>query len=275
MSIQIATNQYGKARVRLVKVERHADQHDLREITVQIAFSGDYEQCYITGDNGRILPTDTMKNTVYALAKQAPLDSVEAFGKRLAAHFLENNPALHQTQITLEETRWSRLNDHAFEKGSDEKRTTAIQATREGVTVTSGLKDLVLLKTTNSSFYGYIKDPYTTLKEATDRIFATSITATWIYTQTDLPFDKQWARIRQSMVDAFAAHQSLSVQHTLYAMGEAVLSTAPEVEQISLTLPNKHCLLVDLRPFGMENPNEVFLPVDEPHGLIEATLRRS
>ena len=275
MSAELIWNQYGKARVRLVKVERHSDRHEIRDLNVQIAFEGDYDECYITGSNARILPTDTMKNTVYALARKAPVGAIEEFAMRLAARFLERNPNLHRTRIAIDENLWTRLNDHTFEKHGPEVRTTMIDAARGSTTIRSGIRDLLVLKTTHSEFTGYIRDEYTTLKEATDRIFATSVLAIWKYSGTTLDFDQAWHATRRSIVGAFAAHHSLSVQHTLNAMGEAALAEVPAIDEITFALPNKHCLLVDLTPFGLDNPNEVFLPVDEPYGLIEGTYRRA
>jgi urate oxidase len=266
----IKHSNYGKSRVRLVKVEREGDRHHFREVTVHIQFTGDYDECYIRGDNSRILPTDTMKNTVYALARTAPLGAIEDFGKRLCLHFLDNNPHLHSVRVELEQAHWSRLGKHSFQRGTEVRTASVV----DGKSFNSGLKDLILLNTTDSSFEGYVRDPYTTLKEARDRIMGTSVEASWLYAGTNQDFDTLWQAIRSRLVEVFAGHVSPSVQSTLYAMGEAVLADFPCVEEISLSLPNKHCLLVNLEPFGLDNPNEVFLPVDEPHGLIEATLSR-
>lgn len=281
MAVSLIQNNYGKSRVRLVKVARHGDRHDLQDITVNIACEGDFETAHTLGDNSRILPTDTMKNTVYALAKQASdLEEIEAFAQRLTHHFLTNNPQLSQVTVAISEHQWARipvggkLHAHSFAKGSDEKRTTKVIATREATTIESGLEDLLVLKTTKSGFVGYIKDPLTTLKETTDRIFATAVKATWSYADPAIATTAAWQGVRQLLLETFAQHDSLSVQQTLYAMGEVVLESYEGITEIALSLPNKHCLLVDLSPFGMENNNEIFVPTDEPHGLIEARLRR-
>jgi urate oxidase len=266
----IRHSNYGKSKVRLVKVEREGANHEFRELNVHIQFEGDYDECYISGDNSRILPTDTMKNTVYALAGKAPLGAIEDFGKRLCEHFLEHNEHLHSARVEIEEALWSRLGNHSFQKGM-EVRTASIL---DGHSFNSGLKNLILLNTTDSSFEGYMRDPYTTLKEASDRIMGTAVEAHWLYIDGEHDFDLLWTSVRARLVEVFVGHVSPSVQSTLYAMGEAVLADFPAVEEISLSLPNKHCLLVNLEPFGIDNPNEVFLPVDEPHGLIEATLSR-
>jgi len=266
----IRFSNYGKSRVRLAKVERDGGLHNFRELNVHIQFTGDYDDCYVSGDNSRILPTDTMKNTVYALARTASLGAIESFGARLCEHFLRNNEYLRSVRVEIEETTWSRLGAHSFQKGNEVRTTSVV----DGASIVSGIKNLVLLNTTNSSFEGYIHDPYTTLKETSDRILGTAVEASWHYEQGPHDFDALWHAIRAKLVEVFVGHTSPSVQSTLYAMGEAVLAAFPPVEDISLSLPNKHCLLVNLEPFGLDNPNEVFLPVDEPHGLIEATLSR-
>ena len=267
----LKTSNYGKSRVRLVKVERHLDHHDFKELTVHIQFTGEYDDCYTRGDNSRILATDTMKNTVYALASTQPIGAIEEFGQRLCGHFQARNPYLHSVSIDIEESLWSRLAQHAFHK-SIEVRTARVT---NGTIIEAGIKDLVILKTTGSAFEGYIQEEYTTLKETTDRILATAVEAAWLYAATtQCDYDATWKAVRQCLIEVFVAHPSPSVQNSLYAMGEAVLAQFPAIEEIHLSLPNKHCLPVDLRPLGLDDRNEVFLPVDEPYGLIEATLSR-
>jgi urate oxidase len=138
----------------------------------------------------------------------------------------------------------------------------------------SGLENLVIMKTAGSAFEGYIKDSLTTLAESKDRLFGTAVRASWNYKTSKLDFSTLRSTIRDSLLAVFANHASKSVQHTLYAMAEQVLEKVSEVEEIELTMPNKHCLLVDLSRFGQDNPNEIFVPIDEPHGFIEARVRR-
>jgi urate oxidase len=264
---------YGKSRVRLIKLARHADRHDVKEITFQILFQGDFKSCYETGDNSKILPTDTIKNTVYVLARKHDIVSIEEFGKHLVDHFLANNPQVTNVRIEVTEHLWSRIAAAAFTRES-QKRTAVVSGARNGLTIEAGIDDLTILKSSGSAFEGYIKDPYTTLKETKDRIFATAVRATWRYASTNLDFNAVWQGVRQVILDTFATHDSLSVQHTLHALGRQVLAAFPDISGIQLVMPNKHALLVDLSPFGMDNPNEVFLPIDEPSGYIEATLAR-
>ncbi len=280
MAIHLAENNYGKARVRLLRVAKQEGRHDIRELTIGIRFEGDFEAAHTKGDNRKILPTDTMKNTVYALARQHSLETTEAFGLQLIEHFLTYNPQVSRVIIEASENIWARLphggkpHAYAFTRAGGERRTALLRATREGTVVRAGIEDLVVLKTTDSAFQDFKMDPYTTLKEDTDRILSTVIRANWLYTDEDAEFGPLWHSARQMLLDAFAEHDSQSLQHTLYAMGEAVLNNFDNISEIHLSLPNKHFHLVDLAPLGMDNPGSVFLPTDEPHGLIEATLRK-
>ncbi|MBK8465393.1 MAG: urate oxidase [Chloracidobacterium sp.] len=281
MSVKILQDNYGKSRVRLMKVARSGDRHELQNLTVNIALEGDFDTIHRVGDNSLCLPTDTMKNTVYALAGQTQeIEEIESFGKRLTAHFLVNNPQISRVIIDIFETAWRRMkfntneHNHSFVKGSGEKRTAKITASRDGETVESGVEDLIVLKTTDSGFVGFIKDPYTTLPETTDRIFSTAIKATWRYAKPGDAIDETFQAIRQTILKVFAEHNSLSVQHTLYAIGETILDEFSEVEEIAFSLPNIHCLPIDMTKFGQANDNRIFVPTDEPHGLIEARLTR-
>jgi urate oxidase len=277
----LAENTYGKSRVRLVKVNRRGEWHDLREWTLEILLEGDFESCFVEGDNSRILATDTMKNTVYSLARKSSADCMEDFAKELVAFFLERNPQVSAASVKVSEKRWEHLDTGkkphptTFVQSSGERQTTEVAAKRNNrPSVRSGLENLVILKTANSGFVGYIKDSLTTLPETTDRLFGTAVRAQWEYSSPALPFTTLRATIRETLLNVFAAHASKSVQHTLYAMGEAVLESIPDVDSIELTMPNIHCLLVDLSRFGQDNPNEIFVPTDEPSGYIEARLQR-
>lgn len=281
MAIKIVHDNYGKARVRLLKVDRRDDRHEVQNITVKIALEGDFEEIHTAGDNALCLPTDTMKNTVYALAGQTKeIEEIEDFGERLADHFLVNNEQVSRVVIDIEEHGFDRMefggaeHVHSFIKGTGEKHTAKIDATREKTSVESGIEDLIVLKTTRSGFAGYMKDPYTTLPETTDRIFSTAVKAVWRYSGPAAATRENFDGIREMIIETFAGHDSLSVQHTLYAMGQAVLDNYETVEEISFSLPNIHYLPVDISRFGLENENCIFLPTDEPHGLIEATLSR-
>jgi urate oxidase len=278
---QLADNRYGKHRVRVVKVTRQDGAHTVREWSVNVLIEGDYDDAFRTGSNVDILPTDTMKNTVYSVARRSSAACIEEFAKELVAHFLTNYSHSDSVSVQVNEKAWTPLevsgspHPTAFQQSSGELQTTSVTGSRgTGVRVVSGLSSLVILKTADSAFEGYIKDPLTTLRETSDRLFGTDVTASWTYNASDLPFAELRAEIRASLLASFAAHKSLSVQHTLFAMAEALLAQVPSVSDIKLTMPNKHCLLVDLSPFGQDNPNEIFVPTEEPHGYIEASVTR-
>jgi len=279
MAIRLGENNYGKQRVRILQVARHSDRHDIKELTLGIRLEGDFESAHSKGDNRKVLPTDTMKNTVYALAKVHPIESPEEFSLRLTEHFIAGNPQVSCVRIEAAEILWQRLavegkpHPHTFTAPGGEKRTASLAATRSEKTLQAGIDGLAVLKTTHSAFENFLKDEYTTLKEDRNRILATSIRATWLYRQNAPGFNATWQSVRQTLLETFAGHDSESLQHSLYAMGEAVLKKFPGIREIHLSLPNKHYNLVDLSPFRLENPKEIFLPTDEPHGLIEATLR--
>jgi urate oxidase len=277
----LADSAYGKSRVRLVTVSRHGDRHDLRDVSVAIRFKGEYGESYTDGDNSAVLPTDTMKNTVYALAAREPVHDIEAFGLALARRFIDRNPRLRRVRIDLTEQPWGRIpiggrpHGQAFFRTGPEVRTATVGSERDRQSVGAGVKRLLILKSSKSAFTGFLRDEYTTLADTHDRILATSLTATWKYGNDDLEFGTSWQAIRRVLLEAFAEHDSQSVQHTMYAMGQAVLDSAADVTAIRLIMPNKHHLPVDLTRFGLENRNEVFVATDEPYGLIEATLVRN
>jgi urate oxidase len=277
----LAENRYGKSRVRLVKVRRRAEWHDIREWTLEILLEGDFESCFVEGDNRRILATDTMKNTVYSLARKSAAESMEDFAKELITFLLDRNPQVSAASVVTAEKRWEHLHTGgkphptAFVQSSSELQTTEVAVKRDGrPSVRSGLENLVVLKTANSEFVGYIKDSLTTLPESTDRLLGTSVRARWSYSSPSLPFAALRSSIRETLLNVFSSHISKSVQHTLYAMGETALKNIPDIDDIELIMPNIHCLLVDLSRFGQDNPNEIFVPTDEPSGYIEARLRR-
>jgi len=276
----LAETAYGKSSVRLVKVRRHGDRHDLKDLTVAIRFEGDYDSSYTEGDNSGVLPTDTMKNTVYAVAATTAVDQPEPFGLALCRHFLDRNPRLDKVRIDITEHPWSRItvgnkqHGQAFVRPGGEARTATLQCDRQRTNVGAGLTDLLILKSSRSAFTGFLRDEYTTLTDATDRLLATSLTATWRYRDADHDFGTSWQAVRQTLLEAFAEHESKSVQHTLHAMSQAVLESVDTITAIRLVMPNKHHLPVDLARLGLDSRNEIFVPTEEPYGLIEATLVR-
>ena len=278
--IVLGQNNYGKSEVRLVKVKRDTGRHELRDLTVDVALEGDFEAAYVRGDNTGLLATDTMRNTVYALAKDHLTGSIEEFGLKLVAHFLEASPTVGRVRVRIAEHPWNRIeangrgHEHSFVRGSGE-RLAMVRGDATGARVEAGVDDLLVLKTTNSGWEGFLRDRYTTLPETSDRILATKITANWMYANADVDFDRLWSGVQRRILETFTDHYSPSVQNTLYRMGEAVLEAFLEIEKIHISLPNKHHLLYDLERFGMENAGEIFHATSEPYGLIEGAVERA
>ena len=281
MSIQLLENTYGESHVRLLRVSRQEGRHDIRELSLAVRFEGGFEAAHTRGDNRKILPADTMKNTIYALARQHSIEPLENFGLHLIEHFLTYNAQVCRVIVEASESIWARLphggkpHPSAFARAGDEKRSTLLSGTRELTEVRSGISDLVVLKTAKSRFEGFKKDPYTTLQDERDLILSTVINASWLYTEEDAEFGGLWHAVRQMLLETFAEHQSQSPQHTLYTMGEIILQNFDNIGEIRLPISGRHFNLVDLSPLGMDNPGTVFLPADEPYTVIEATLRKS
>lgn len=286
MAAIISHNNYGKSRVRVLKVKKSGSSHEIKEMTINVQLEGDFETVHTKGDNRKVLPTDTMKNTMYVLAKEDPVNSIEEFGIFASKYFLKNNAQVSKVTIEIEEKLWSRIrikdnadgktkfHDHSFVSSGDEKGYAKVTASGNAVTVQSGISGLLILKTTGSGFENYIKDKYTTLKETSDRVFSTSVRSVWSYANQEVNYIKVNEDIRQIILETFAGHQSLSVQQTLYEIGKNVIDNIKDVTEISLSMPNKHYLLFNLEQFGIENRNEIFIPTDEPFGLIEANIKR-
>jgi urate oxidase len=279
---RLGENRYGKSRVRLSRITRHGDRHEFNEWTVRVLLEGDFETSFTEADNSKILPTDTMKNTVYAIARNSNATTIEGFATELGDYLLGNNAQVSGVLIEIEEKAWDRIHVDGqpeattFKLGGPEVNTVrAVRDQGRGWSVTSGVDGLVILKTTKSAFTGYIKDKLTTLKPATDRIFGTRATIAWPYAEgASIDYAHVRKCVMAALLKEFAAHDSMSVQHTLFDMGKAALAAAPEIASIKLTMPNLHHLLADLSAFGQDNPNHIFVPIDEPHGYIEATIER-
>ncbi|MCM3884496.1 factor-independent urate hydroxylase [Frankia sp. R82] len=280
MAIVLGPNQFGKAEVRLVRVDRSPAVHRITDLNVSTALRGDFDAAHLVGDNSHVLTTDAQKNTVYAFAREHGIGQIEDFSLRLGRHFVDAFGWIQGARVEIEQYRWDRIvvdgapHDHAFSRSGGERRTTVVTIDGPSSHVVSGLAGLVVLKSTGSEFHGFARDRYTTLAETTDRILATEVTAHWRYVASDLDFGPRYDRVRDALVTTFARVHSLALQQTLYRMGEAVLNAVEEVAEIRISMPNKHHFLVDLTPFGLDNPDIIYQVPDRPYGLIEATVLR-
>jgi urate oxidase len=280
VNIVLGPNQYGKAENRVVRIYRDSPRHEIHDVKVSTSLRGDFADAHVTGDQAKVLPTDTQKNTCFAFAKQKGIGEIEDYALDLGRHFVDDVESVDGARIEVDEYAWDRVvvggqeHDHAWIRRAAEVRTTIVTVEADSTWVVSGVRDLIMLKSTGSEFSGFLKDEYTTLAETRDRVLATSLTARWRYAGTDLPWGRVYEDVRRILVEQFAQVHSLALQQTLWEMGKGVLEAHPEIVEIKLSAPNKHHFLVDLAPFGVDNRGEVFHAADRPYGLIECTVTR-
>ncbi len=276
----LIANSYGKGRVRVLRVHRGAERHEVRELSVSTSLDGDFGRAFTDGDNRQVIATDTIKNITNIVARENLAASAEQYGGLLAARFLERYPQVGRATVTMHETRWSRTeidgkpHPHSFVLDANGKPFAEVSSTREHIDVTSGISGYTFMKTTESGWVGYVMDDYTTLPPTTDRIAATAMDARWTWRSEPADYERANARVLEAMLPVFAATYSKGVQDSLYRMGEAALAAIPDLATITMACPNKHYLPINLAPFGMSGDNMVFTPTDEPHGQIECTIGR-
>ncbi|HEY7146391.1 MAG TPA: urate oxidase [Streptosporangiaceae bacterium] len=284
MAVVLSANQYGKAETRVVRIYRDTARHQIRDLNVTTTLHGDFAAAYTHGDQTRVLPTDSQKNTCFAYASEHGVASPEQYAMTLASHFVDDIEPVSAARVDVDEYPWERLqvggegHPHTFIRSGQEVRTAAVTVTGTGAGrqswVVSGLRDLVVLKSTGSEFAGFLKDRYTTLPETHDRVLATALSAQWRYESTPVPWDEKFPQVRRLLLERFAQVHSLALQQTLWEMGKAVLEAHPDVAEVRLSAPNKHHFLADLSPFGLDNPGEVFYAADRPYGLIQCAVQR-
>lgn len=278
--MKLLTNRYGKGRVRVLKILRDGATHTIKEVNVKAMLEGDFAASYTSADNSKVVATDTIKNTVNVLAKEHLGTEIERFGVSLGEHFLKRYEQVESASAEITAKSWQRMeidgkpHPHSFKAGSEAKMWTRVVCRRDRQEIQSGVRDLVILKSTGSGWEGYPRDEYTTLPETNDRILATSFDATWTWSSAPADYNHTNEAILAAMLSVFANNYSPSAQASVYRMGDAALTACPEISRVDMAMPNKHCLLINLKPFGLENSNEVFVPIDEPRGQIEGTVVR-
>jgi urate oxidase len=280
--VQVGANRYGKAEIRVVRVARGTGPGGsdvIRDWNVSTSLSGDLDDSHLTGDNAKVLPTDSQKNRVYALAKELGAVEPETFALELAAFFVTSQEPISRARITVEEYGWTPIGatGYSFARTGDLVRTTTVVHDADaGTSVVSGIKDLIVMNTTESEFWGFPRDAHTTLAETTDRVLATAVNAQWRFRPEAVTATADWAATaataKQTILGTFAGTHSYSLQQMLYALGSALLAAVPELCEARLALPNKHHFIVDLAPFGLDNDREVYHADDRPYGLIEGSV---
>jgi len=278
----LVSNRYGKTAVRVLKVDKTPGKHIVHDYSVQVLLEGDFADVYKTGNNAKVVPTDTVKNTCYVIADRIKFSSPEEYAFALGKHFLATYPWVDRTNVRVKSALWDRMvfgnkpHEHSFSKSSPEIRLTHVVLTRSDTTIRSGIKNLIIMKTTESGFVGYNKDKYTTLQETTDRIFATSVSCKWTFgpVSASTDFNKIWEAARNTIFDLFAHTYSKSVQETQMQISQEIINKVPEIVEVASSMPNKHSFMFNLEPFGLKNTNTVFQSIEEPSGLIESVVRR-
>ena len=276
----LGQNNYGKSEIRLFKVNRGTDRHEIWDLDVRVVLEGDFEDAHTKGYNTGLLATDTVRNTVYALAKDHLTGSIEDFGLALVDHFLDAGPTVRSCRTEITQYRWDRIevnghpHEHSFVRNRGERKARVSGDENGDRSVEAGIDDVYILKTTNSGWEDFLRERFTTLPDTSDRILATIVTSRWEYNTAEADFDSLWERVMQTTLETFTDHYSPSVQNTLYRMGGAVLAAFPQVRRIWYSFPNVHHILYDLEQFGIENDNEIFHATQDPYGQIEGWVER-
>lgn len=285
VTVSLGANKYGKAENRVVRVYRDTPRHEIVDLNVTSQLQGAaLVDSYLSGDNSRVVATDTQKQTIYAFAKQHGIPSAEEYLLKLSEHFVSSFEWIEGGLWQAEQYEWERIlvdgvpHDHSFVRKGQGTRLATVLVTAGKTHVTGGIKDLVVLKTTGSEFRGFPRDAYTTLAETDDRVMATSVTGRWRFlpeaVEEGIDYNALYTEVCGILLSTFAAVHSLALQQTLWEMGKAVIEARPEIAEIRFAMPNKHHFVYDLSPFGLDNPNEVFYAADRPYGLIEGTVLR-
>ena len=278
--IVLGRNNYGKSEVRLFKVKRDTARHEVWDLDVRVSLEGDFDAAHYDGDNSKLLATDTMRNTVYALAKDHLTGSIEGFGLALVDHFLQAGPTVTGCRVEITRFPWHRIevdgqpHDHSFVRERGERKAKAWGDETGVRKVEAGIDDVYVLKTTNSGWEGFYRERFTTLPDTDDRVLATTVTAKWEYNTVEADFDRLWDSVVEKTLETFTDHYSPSVQNTLYRMGRAVLEEFPEIERIWYSFPNVHHVVYDLERFGIENNGEILHATQDPYGQIEGWVER-
>lgn len=295
---QLLDSSYGKGNVKFLKVKknpRDSNEQEVLEANVQVLLKGDFDVSYTQADNSPIVPTDTVKNTILVEAKNTDVWPIERFAAHLAKHFTSKYSHVSGIEVSVVQSRWSKyevggkLHPHSFKHDGPETRRTFLTYSKKGddLRIVSSIKDLTVLKSTGSMFYGYNVCDYTTLQPTRDRILSTDVDASWTYDSKQIKsfadvfraadqglFDKAYKSARDTTLELFATEQSASVQATMYNMSHKILQLTPEVETVTYVLPNKHFILFNLEWKGIKGNDELFYPSPDPNGLIKCTVGR-
>ncbi len=276
----IRASSQGESRVRVLRVIRHGDRHDARDLSVACRFEGSFAAAFREGRPDGVLPGETLKNIVYGVARDRGGDDIELFGLALCQRLLSEHAQLARVRVEVDERRWTRLEaggraqGQVFTAGSAERRTAAVTSNGTQTAVVSGIEDLVLMRTSGLVEGDRRDADQTGTTDGVQRLLVATLSARWTYTSADVTFASYRQGVRATLVDTFAWHASRSVQHTLYNIADVVLASYQEIADITLALRERPYRPADLFTTGLDNPDELFVALDEPLGVVEVTVER-
>jgi urate oxidase len=276
----IRASSQGESRVRVLRIVRRGDRHDARDLSVACRFEGSFVAAFREGRADGLLPGETLKNIVYGVARERGAEDIEVFGLALCERLLTEHPQLTRVRVDVDEQRWARLEaggrvqGQAFAAGSPEKRTAAVTSNGAQTAVVSGIEDLVLMRTSGLVERDPREADPSGVTDGVQRLLVAALSARWTYTSADVTFASYRQGVRATIVDTFAWHATRSVQHTLYNIADVVLASYQEIADITLALRERPYRPADLFSEGVDNPDELFVALNEPLGVVEVTVER-
>lgn len=274
---KIGASSHGESRLRILRIVRRGDRHDPRELTLSLRFEGDFAPAFREGRTDVLLPGEALKNLVHSAAREHGGGEIEVFGLALCARVLAGHPQITRARVDITEQQWTRLEPagkaqgQAFMAGPPESRTVAVTSNGKQTAVVSGLEHLSLMRTRG---FAPAADDDDGTADGLQRLLVGTLSARWTYSSGDVTFRPYRQGVRAALIETFAWHASTSVQHTLYAMADVVLATYQEISEIWLALHERPYRPADLFTAGLENPDELFVAVEEPLGIVEVTVER-
>jgi urate oxidase len=276
----IGGSTHGESRVRVLRLVRRGDRHDPRDLTVSLRFEGDFDGAFREGRPAGVVPGEALKNLVHTSAHQHAAGEIESFGLELCRRLIEMYPQITKVRAEVSEQPWLRMEvggkaqGQAFILGGPEQRGAAITSNGTRVAVVSSIDNLTVMRTA-----GFVP---ARRRGRTDEVgddglpplVVGALNVRWTYSTPDVTFGAYRQGVRGAVVETMALHASRSVQYTLYAIGDVLLATYPEISEVSLTMHDRPYRPVDLFHANIENPDELFVAVEEPVGVVEVTLDR-
>ena len=276
----IGGSTHGESRVRMLRLVRRGDRHDPRDLTVSLRFEGDFGGAFREGRPAGVIPGEALKTLVHTCARQHATGEIESFGLELCRRLLETHPQVAKVRAEVTEQPWLRMEvggkaqGQAFVLGGPEQRGAAITSNGTQIAVVSSIDNLTVMRTS-----GFMPSrPSAATDDVGDEglppLVVGALNIRWTYSTPDVTFGAYRQGVRSVVVETMALHASRSVQYTLYAIGDVLLASYPEISVVSLAMHERPYRPVDLFHANVENPDDLFVAVEEPVGVVEVTLER-